>query len=350
MKLEIRRTCRGFFPHYFDGEWLIASRRNGLYRSRDLGQSWERIGRVYQDWRRLLTYIRLIDRITDASLSNATRSGEGDILGITGKHQRWLPRGATTFLPVNNSPIDHRPFRRDLLRGRDGLLYIAEYSFNFGEDPGTNQREPVRIYRCDDLSTGQWTTVHEFPKGSIRHVHALIHDTVIEDRTWVCTGDADNESQILYSDDNFATLHPFAQAGQRTRTCDMLFSSDYVYWGVDSPLKQSGIIRKPRDGGELEWLCDVPCPVYFATRNEAQQYFFTTCVEPGPSVTSSRTEIYASVDGEHFSSVFSLRADFMPQYSVLHFPKGTAPDDHVIFYSRATLRSENTLFVGRLRQ
>jgi hypothetical protein len=349
MKLDIRRTCRGFFPHYFDGEWLIASRRNGLYRSRDLGQSWERIGRIYNGWRRLLTYIRLVDRITDATLSNAARCREGDIIAIAGKNQRWLPKGSFDFLSVNNSPIDHKPFRRDLLRGPDGALYIAEYIFNFGEHRGVNQREPVTIYRCGDLQEGRWSPVYRFPKGTVRHVHALVNDTVIDGRTWVCTGDSDSESQIYYSDDGFESLHLFAADGQRTRTCDMLFTPEYVYWGVDSPIKQSGIIRKKRDGGEIEWLRDVPCPVYFASTNQQQQLFFTTCVEPGPSVKSSRTEIYASHDGESFSSVFSLRADFMPQYSVIHFPKGTPPDNHLIFYSRATLRSENTLFVGRLR-
>ena len=349
MKLEITRTCPGFFPHYFDGAWLIASRRNGLYRTNNMGQSWERIGRFYSGWRRALTYIRLIERISNCAVSDVIPFGEGQLFAITGNRQRWQEKGNFTFQTVNNSPIGHRPFRRNLLRGYDGSLFVAEYIDNFGEDRGDNQRNPVYIYRCEDIKKGIWHPVYQFDKASIRHIHALIHDEIIKNRSWVCTGDADDESFIYYSDDEFQTLTLFAADGQNTRTCDLLFTEDFVYWGVDSPLKQSGIIRKSRDGARTDWLCDVPCPVYFGATNANGHLFFTTCVEPGPSVTSSHTELYASVDGESFFSVFSLRADFLPQYSMFHLPKGQAPDNTVVFYARATLRSENTLFVGQLR-
>ena len=122
-----------------------------------------------------------------------------------------------------------------------------------------------------------------------------------------------------------------------------------MYWGIDSPIEQSGIVRKARTGGDLEWLHETPCPVYYAATNQEGHFLFSTCVEPGPSVTSSRTEIYAALDTCSYQPVFSMRADFFPQYSVIHFPRGTAPENTVVFYGRATLRDENTMFVGRLR-
>ncbi|MDG1480942.1 MAG: hypothetical protein P8R54_15205 [Myxococcota bacterium] len=349
MKLMIDRTCAGFCPHYFDNGWLVASRRNDLYRTADLGRTWEHLGALHKNWRRWLTLSRLADRFTHASIFHAAPFGDGSILAVVGKQQFILAKGARDFRLLHDSPLDHRPFRRDVLPGRCGGILIGAYPDNFGEDPGDNVRAPVPVHRVRTPRAEVWDTVTTFPEGTFRHVHALVHDTVIPGRSWLCTGDTDSESGIFWSDDDFATIEPFSRDGQKSRTCDLLFTAEHVIWGVDSPLEQSGIVRKARSGGPIEWLCETPCPVYYATTNEQDAHFFSTCVEPGPSVTSNRTEIYASTDGVDYQPVFSMRADWFPQYSVIHFPRGAGPENSVVFYSRATLRSENTMFVGRLR-
>ena len=140
----------------------------------------------------------------------------------------------------------------------------------------------------------------------------------------------------------------FVAGDQTARATDFLFTAQHIYWGVETPLAQSGIARRSREGGEIEWLQTTPCPVYYATSNEAGHFAFSTTVEPGPAVCSNHTEIYASADHEHYDVVWSKRSDATRQFAQTHFPRGVAPDDLIVWASVATTKSEATMCVGRL--
>lgn len=348
MRLQILQRHRGFYPHFFEGDWLVASHGNSLVRSADLGRSWHLLGTLYSDWRAVAVKLRFADRLGQFSISNAARLGSGDILAIVGPTQWVLPAGAEQFRPVSGSPVDYRPLRRGLMVDQTGAALIGDYRTNLGEDRGRGIRDAVSVHRSTDPLSGVWETVYRFEPGSVRHVHALHQDPYQTGRSWLCTGDMDDESRIFSSDDSYQTLQAFAEAGQISRATDLIFTDEYVYWGVDSPLREPGIVRKARNGGQIERLADTPAPVYFGARNEANHFFFSTSVEPGPAVTSSHAEIFASIDGEHFTSVASWRSDITPQHAQIHFPCGVAPGDRVAFYCRATLFWENSLVVAKL--
>ncbi|MEL6343548.1 MAG: hypothetical protein AAFV53_10465 [Myxococcota bacterium] len=348
MKLSIVRKCHGYRPHFFDEDGLWATRGDGLYCSPDLGRSWRHHASIQGGRSALIARFRVADRLLHASARQVVRLGDGGMVAFTGTRQHHLPPGARRFSPMPAGPVDYRPVRRGVNVDADGRLQVGDYRDNFGEDPGENVREPVHIRRCMDPARGVWETLYTFGPGTVRHVHAVIDDPFVPGRSWVCTGDTDEESVISYSDDGLQTLTPFAAEGQRSRAVDLLFTPTHLIWGVDSPLQQSGVVRKPRDGGATEWLQDTPCPVYYGAQNEAGHLFMTTCVEPGPAVTSDRVEVYASTDGVRFESVLSRRADPSPQYAQIFVPHGIAPGDHMVVYFRATVRWENTMVVGRL--
>lgn len=348
MRLQILQRHRGFYPHFFEGDWLVASRRNRLLRSADLGRSWQLLGTLYTDWRALAVKLRLVDRFVQLSISNAVRLGSGDILAIVGPTQWVLPSGSQQFRLVAGSPVDSRPLRRGLMVDQAGAVLIGDYRYNRGEDRGREVRDAVSVHRSTDPLSGVWETAYRFEPGSVRHVHALHQDPCQAGRSWLCTGDMDDESRIYSSDDGYRTLQVFAEAGQISRATDLIFTDDHLYWGVDSPLREPGIVRKAGNGGQIERLAYTLAPVYFGARNEANHFFFSTSVEPGPAVTSSHAEIVASTDGEHFASVASWRSDITPQQAQIHFPCGVAPEDLVVFYCRATLFWENSLVVARL--
>ena len=258
-----------------------------------------------------------------------------------------LEPGATQFRALTDHPVDFRPMRRGVLPMPGGELLVGAYRFNGGNYPTTEGRDPVEVMHYT-RGTRQWVNRHHFPRATIRHVHVLARDPFVEGRLWLCTGDTDDESMIAWSDDGLSTLTPFSSGGQESRTCDLVFGEDSLLWGVDSPIRQSGIVRKKRAGGPLEWLCKTPAPVYYASSNEDGNVFFSTTIEPGPSVKSRHTEIFASLQGEAFASVYHRRADTSPQFSQTHFPRGLLPENYLVWSSIATWRDEATMMIGRL--
>jgi hypothetical protein len=224
---------------------------------------------------------------------------------------------------------------------------VGEYRHNGGEHRDA-PRDPVHIWRFDGES---WSVAWRFDADTVRHVHAVIQHPEEPGIFYVCTGDTHEESVIWVSMDGFETLDPWMHAGQKTRTCDLVFDSDALFWGVDSPLVESGICRLGGSDTEPEWICGVPGPVYYGGKNEAGHLWFGVSVEDGPSVTTDRVHLYASTDGgDSFSDHFSRRADASPQLSCMLFPRGVVPGDAVVFSLRATWRWEGQMVVGRLDQ
>ncbi len=107
-----------------------------------------------------------------------------------------------------------------------GRLFVGEYFNN-------EQREnSICIFASDD-DGATWFVLHEFPPGRFRHIHAIQQDP-FEDALWMCTGDSDDESQLLKSTDNGKTFEVVGTGSQSWRTCTLLFEQDYVYWGADT--------------------------------------------------------------------------------------------------------------------
>lgn len=347
MKVDIIRKCRRTMPHLFNDGWLYASQGPRVVRSANLGASWETVGWLYTGWRAISAKIRLTERVLGHGAFNLVRLHDGGLYAITGTRQRVLPLGARVFRPVE-SPVDYRPMRRGVWVDPEGAVVVADYRSNGGEHCGNGKRDAVHIQRCMDPMTTTWELLYTFEPGLVRHIHAVVPDPIVAGRVWISTGDADDECMIAFSDDGLRSIEVFVAGNQAARAADLLFTKEHVYWGVETPLAQSGIARRSREGGEIEWLQNTPCPVYYATSNEAGHFAFSTTVEPGAAVQSDHTEIYASANREHYDVVWSKRSDRTRQFAQTHFPRGVAPDDFIVWASVATTRSEAAMFVGRL--
>ncbi len=343
MQLSVVRRCRGVLPHYFEDGVLWATRGNRWVRSADLGATFESVARLVAGRRRWIPRVRAIDRFAHVSPFVVVPTAGGALAFAGGGVSHWTA-GADTFVPLVG-PVDFRPMRRGVCAARDGSVYVGEYRDNGGEVP-TGPRDAVHVW-C--LRDGAWSVAWRFPEDTVRHVHAVLQHPTDPDSFFVCTGDTNAESVVWRTTDAFQTLEPWLSRGQTSRTCDLLFVDDAVYWGVDSPLETSGICRVAAADNSPQRLCDVPGPVYYGGRNEAGQLWFGTSVEPGPAVTTNRVHLYASTDqGGSFADTFSRRADPTPQLSAILMPAGVVPGDHVVFALRATVRWEGNLVVGRL--
>jgi hypothetical protein len=341
MSVKSRLSVVARFPnttvHSFDGRELLCSVKNTVYRIADLARPvMEPVCSI--PWRGVehLSHIRFFDRALKGSILQVLRR-DGDYLISTGK--RWWHFGASGVKPVP-SFSDTRPMNRGLTAGRDGTIFVADYRNN-------PEREPVRIFRSRDLE--RFDVAWEFPKGAVRHIHALVRDPVHDERIWVLTGDFDHESHIMFSDDSFRSVQTFMSAGQLTRATDIQFRGNSVYWGMDSPLERSYFVCSTRDDPpRLRKICELPGPAYYTTMNQAGLMFFGTTVEPGPAVLDRLARIYVVDAQDNCSELLVARKDIFPQYGIFYFPQGILPENYLVFSQRAITPHEGCMTIARV--
>ncbi len=169
-----------------------------------------------------------------------------------------------------------------------GYVYASEYSC----DP--NERH--RVCRGVFPATGEevWQTVLDFASPNAwredpslleaaRHVHAVAVDPYTG-HVWVCTGDSDLHSRLLYSDDQGDSFQLVGTGSQDWRTLSIWFTERYVYWSMDAYSYAQCCWRIPRsqfdEGGR--WPCVTPELAsgtttigvnYLVTANEADGHF-----------------------------------------------------------------------------
>lgn len=343
MRLEVERRCRGVRPHYFEGRWLYATRGNRWVRTADLGRTFEPLARVHTDTRRLVARVRAVDRLLHASPFCVVPTPSG-AMAFSGQGARLWRRGAAHFTALDG-PVDFRPMRAGVGLAPDGSVLVGEYRDNGGEVP-QRPRDPVHVWRWRD---GVWSVAWRFRSGQVRHVHAVVAHPDLPDTFFVCTGDADAESVVWVTDDDFATLRPWLSAGQVSRTCSLELVGGRVVWGIDSPLETSGVCSAAFPDTAVVRHTDTEGPIYYSGRNAAGHVWFGVSVEPGPAVHTDRVQVVASVDGaQTFERVFSRRADPTPQLSCILSPRGISPENTVVFFLRATMRWDGQLVVARL--
>lgn len=157
---------------------------------------------------------------------------------LVGTTANWIyasPDGGRSWTPVHRLPASSGPMgvHPTSVCEADGTTYLAEYPL--GE-------EPARVLASDDLGR-TWSMFVE--RADFRHFHGVFHDPYA-DRLWGTTGDSDRESAIgLFTDRGF---EPIGRGSQRWRAVSLLFTPEYVLWGMDcSYADENAIFRLARD-------------------------------------------------------------------------------------------------------
>ncbi len=107
----------------------------------------------------------------------------------------------------------------------DGNVYWGEYWRN--ED-----KQAARLMKSKDEGI-TWETIYTFPKGDIRHIHAVQYDPYFN-AIWVATGDLDKECSIMYSIDDGQSFTKIGTGTQKWRAVSLMFTKRSVCWGMDS--------------------------------------------------------------------------------------------------------------------
>lgn len=212
------------------------------------------------------------------------------------------------------------------------MVYFGEYLNNHQSD--------IRVLRIDsqqNVASVCWA----FPRSDIKHIHAISYDPY-RNRLWITTGDADRESALYYTDDEFQSVHKFAGGDQSWRAISLLFFPDAIEWGMDAGKDAPAsainhIYRYEFASQQRVQVATIGNPAYAAVQCADGGAFMATTYEPGrlQDTPEQAALWYRSPDGR-WQQVLALdyRDSQMPtvsRYGMLYLPAGTVPAKQLLF-------------------
>ena len=164
-----------------------------------------------------------------------------------------------------------------------------------------------------------------FDNGEIKHIHCISYDPYSDD-IWVMTGDYEGQCKILVCDQSFNVKECLGDGGQDWRTCGVAFEKEFVYWGMDSPLKPSFIVKFSRSARTIEKIHPVDGPVWYIKSLSDGITLAGITVEPGASVQTKSAQIIATTDYKSWHIIAEFEKDKWSmkwfKYGVLCFADG----------------------------
>lgn len=201
------------------------------------------------------------------------------------------------------------------------LMLTPKNHLFYGEYRNNAERSPVSVWQSLDSGT-TWRPAWTF--NNIRHIHGVFYDPYTKS-IWVTTGDADTESGIWVTYDEFVHLDLVAGGAQRFRVIQLLFTSQFIYFGSDDLIEENHIYRMERKTGKIDTLQAVSGTVFWGCK-VGDNLFFSTAVEPSTVNKNNYACLWGSPDGEKWKCIAKFRKDIWPlklfQYGQILFPAG----------------------------
>jgi len=343
VRLEIEKIIPGMKVHWIDGEGILVSNRYALYSSKDYGNTFSKMIDVKTFASHdILARSRLLCRAFRLGIRALLKLKNGVILAVANGKVIRCNNGKSEIIYSFEKGIG--PLRDGLCEDNKGNIYIGEYFTN------NSRKHPVKLLKSEDGGEN-WRILRVFK--NIRHIHCVQYDPY-ENLIWMGTGDRDEESSIMFSEDYGETWKSIGSGNQMFRTVSLLFTKDYVYWGTDTPARQSYIYRYKRRDGIVERLSPVNGPVYYSTSLENNVLFFSTGAEGESEGVSgawdNKAHIWASIDGTKWEDIASWEKDSLPYilgYGRIMFARGKSRD-MLVFTTECLKRIDNKLFVCRV--
>lgn len=327
---------RGFVVEWAENGNYILSRRHQIFRSSHISEKPKLIGEVAAPfWRELASASRLGQRLLRFSVNCIVPIAD-DALFISFDKTVGLLKDRK-YTPINGLQRPCRILRSGVARDNSGDLYFGEYLAN-------EERTSVILYRYSP-GTDSVTIAHEFPAGTIRHIHGVYFDRF--DNSLVClTGDADHECKMVRSRDGFRTIEIVGQGDESWRAVSAVFTEDAVFYGTDAEYRPNTIYRLDRATLEQRDLGQVSGTVFYSQQLGAD-IFFATTAENAPSQEENVAAIWNVSPSGDLSEVAKFGKDrwhtTLFGFGTVYFPHILSPSDEV-FFSLAAVKSDNRTF------
>lgn len=251
-----------------------------------------------------------------------TASANGDLCALSA--------GKIWYKPANSGEF-HETFRLsnygfgDQGIRNDGIINIDDSTYYFGEYFRNPERDKVRLYRSsEDMS--YWEVAYQFQPRQVRHIHSIQKDPY-SNKIWVCTGDNDDESMIMWSDDNFNTINKIGYGNQIWRVCQLVFTEENIFWGTDTGSENiSGIYSWNRQNAKLKKHLEIDGAVFFGTRLRNGTIVLSTNREGAKNEKDDKTRLYIFYEGNAIKVIECGTWDhkkpgFWYKYAMLRFQR-----------------------------
>ena len=343
LKLRIIRKIPGMTVHWIDGEKIIASRNYSIYISKDCGATFCKIFDVnVSSLLKILSRSRLIERGLRLGIRALLKLRSNAILCIANRRVFRFENGKLSHVFYFERGVG--PLRNGLCEDEKGNVYMGEYFLN------NSRKYPVKLLKSTDGGRS-WEVVCFFR--NIRHIHCVQYDPY-EKLIWLGTGDSDRESKILFSEDGGESWRVIGSGNQMFRTMSLQFTEDHVYWGTDTPARQSYICRFNRRDGRVEKMVPVNGPVYYSASLENDMMFFSTGAEGKSEKISgawdNKARIWASTDGVNWQDIISWEKDHWPYilgFGRILFANGSSGNT-LAFTTQCVKKADNVLFIAEV--
>lgn len=309
--------------HWNLNDRIWASRGHDIIMSSDSGETWMKVatipsGRI----NKVLSRVDLCRRLLRLGVKTYVQVSDRDfIVFLGGEIFRWRQEN-NLFNRIGRVRQGSGPLQNGCCVDDKGNVYYGEYWRN----PG---REDTAVLTWQK-ETADWVPFYSFPKGAIRHIHAVQFDSITR-KVWVATGDQDHESQIGYFDEEcgLQRLTVIASGQQMARAVSLLFTNDYVYWGSDGNGGVGDganyIYRWSRASKNVESVAKVKGPVYYSNKSQNGRLFVATVVEGDTSESDRSAHLWMSDDGSKWEEIGQWKKDGWPYifgHGILSFPGG----------------------------
>lgn len=344
MHLKIQEKIPNFVVQYIDGEEILASSNYTIFRSQDGGRTFKRVINLpISNYSRFMGKCTLFSRALRLGIKTIIKLVNGTILAVASKQIFHIKDDEVRTVHTFHKGFG--PLRKGWCEDNNGNCYFGEYFLN-------NKRDSrVRLFKSSDNGRF-WDVICSLNK--IRHIHSVQFDPYSKN-VWLCTGDKDNESKIMFSEDEGETWIDIASGNQMFRTLSLTFTKKHIYWGTDIPTRQNYICRYLRSNETIEKLTQVDGPVHYSTTVGRKFKVFATTVEGNSEGISSqwdkKSHIWISKDGIRWYDIMSLKKDLWPYilgYGRIIFPNGENKANDLYFTTQALQYFDNMLIKARI--
>lgn len=227
-----------------------------------------------------------------------------------------LSAGESQFRATHAITRGTRPLHITPVPG--GIVYWGEYFDNAA-------RDEVHIYASTDAGA-TWNTAYTFPKGSIRHVHNIIHDPW-GDCLWILTGDYGDECRVLRAACDLSRIDIIMQGNQQARAVAAVPAEDSLYFSTDTPLESNYIYRLDQKG-KLTQLAQISSSSIYGCRVRSR-VFFSTMVEPSKVNPDRNVRIYGAQlpEANSWQPLLAWEKDPLP-LGLFQYGNAFLPDGH----------------------
>ncbi|NIA30705.1 MAG: hypothetical protein GWP06_12435 [Actinobacteria bacterium] len=233
----------------------------------------------------------------------------------------------------------------------DGIAVDNEDTIYFGEYNCSKRPHKIRIFKGTADGT-KWDVCYEFPAGQIFHVHSIKYDSY-RNRLWICTGDRNEESRLMYTDDKFDNVNISGSGDQNWRIVSLIIGKDYLFWCSDNDSLGSNIYRFNVNMNRREKLFFVGKPSYYSKKLSDGTLAISTTYEPESSFTKETrphptTDIWISRKGLHWYRILELphksfQTPFGESRSSIVFPSGDYNAESLYFSPQNTVKLDKSL-------